>query len=183
MTVLKFTNTITDSKLWSNFGIKHGHSLNGRRFLNKILFSPEPKESLDSSTKALNQNFSELEARRARRQHQQHQPRSKPEPKPIIVRTEATPPPPPSTKRERRPSSSKSIRKSSFGVTATPSVRTSETQTEKLQQQLQQSKPVRRYASMNDVRKSRKSQMVDNSMTTFLTESEVIIKLILIKIK
>ena len=140
------------------------------------LFSAEQK-SLESSTKALNQNFSELEARRVRRQNRKTEPKQRlaaPEvnEQPVIIqqapvqRTNSRI----MSSSEKRPSSSKSsrsVRKSSFGVSATPSVRTSETQTEQ-----QQVKSVRRYASMNDIRKSRKP-VESIAINTSLTESEV----------
>ena len=111
----------------------------------------------------MNQNFSELEARRLRRQQR------KSEPKPEIVRAAELVQKAPKVEQKRRPSSTSSRRevkhRSSFGVSATPSVRTSQTQTEA------QVKSVRKYASMSDIRKSR-GQPVDSAMTTSLTESD-----------
>ena len=117
-----------------------------------------------------------MEARRARRQQRKTEPKQRLPPEPVeqpaivqqapVQRTRTNSRMSSSEKRPSSSKSSRSVRKSSFGVSATPSVRTSETQTE------QQVKSVRRYASMNDIRKSRKP-VESIAINTSLTESEV----------
>ena len=147
---------------------------------------------LGSSTKALNQNISDLETRRREKRKKKdpitHQPEYKDEihynPNPTKVNqpvfdsyqsfNQVRREPNSSAKSSRQRSSSNEkmyepVRRMSFGVTAAPILRSSETQTEA------ERKPIRKFHSMSDVRKSRNSRQPSIYSDSSHTDAETVV--------
>ena len=134
---------------------------------------------LGSSTKALNQNISDLETRRREKRKKKdpvvHQPEYKDEihynPNPTKVNQPIIDSYQSSNQARREPNSSTKSSQSrmSFGVTAAPILRSSETQIET------ERKPIRKFHSMSDVRKSRNSRQPSIYSDSSHTDAETVV--------